>query len=146
MASSGRSAETAACARLWLMETAHVAGFYGAANLFDQEKFYDTVQPNDVRRNAVQRSYPRTELQLALSMHKAPRILQMIGIASAILIPTRSIIQGCKHSNLFARLVIWRPAQRAEQDVSDIRTVNKTMPQVQTRDWMMQGELARSML
>ena len=129
-ASKGHSAETAACGRLWLFEAAHVAGYHAAGNLWDMEKFFDTVHLDDVRRLGVQRQYPASELRLAISMHRAPRLMQMIGIAANVILPARSLIQGCYHSGLFARLVMWRPVERASEDVDDIRVVNRQVARV----------------
>ena len=129
-ASKGHCAEVSACSRLWLMEAAHVAGLHAAGNMWDMEKFFDTVNLDDVRRLGVQRHYPRTELQLALAMHRAPRILQMLGVAANVIVPTRSIIQGCTHSDSFARLIMWRPVQRSVQDVDDIRVTDRQIAHV----------------
>ena len=129
-ATPGRSAETEACARLWLMEAASLAGKEAAALLWDLEKFFDTISPDEVRRVAADRCYPPTELKLALSMHRAPRVLQMLGISAAAIIPSRSILQGCFHSNYFARLVIWSPMKRCEKDLDDLREVDKSVARV----------------
>ena len=129
-ASPGKSAETEACARLWLMEVASLSENEAAALLWDLEKFYDTISPEEVRRAAVRHDYPLTELKLALAMHKAPRILQMIGVSASVILPGRSILQGCFHSFFFARLLLWAPMQRCISDLSDLRSVDKTVAQV----------------
>ena len=129
-ASPGHSAETAAGSRLWLMELAHLSGNAAAALLWDLDKFFDTINLHDVRRIAVDFGYPRRELALALSMHRAPRLLQMAGISSCAILPLLSILQGCTHSSRFAKLVTWRPIERAGKDVQDIRDVDRSLARV----------------
>ena len=131
-ASPGKSAETEACARLWLMEVAQLSGNEAAALLWDMEKFFDTISPSEVRRAAVSRGYPTTELKLALAMHRAPRLLQMIGVCASAILPGRSILQGCFHSGFFARLTTWAPVQRCVSDLEAERVANKTTAQVKT--------------
>ena len=129
-ASPGHSAETAAGARLWMMELAHLSGNSAAALLWDLDKFFDTIDLKDVRRNAVERDYPRRELCLAIAMHRAPRVLQMAGVSSCAILPLLSILQGCTHSSRFARLITWRPIERSGGDVNDIRQVDRSIARV----------------
>ena len=66
-----------ACKRLWTIEGAHAAGKKAAALLWDLDKFFDIIHPDEVRRTALDKSYPLTELKLSLALHTAPRLLQI---------------------------------------------------------------------
>ena len=135
-ATVGRSAETEASARMWLMEAASFANKLSAALLWDLEKFFDTISPDEIRRIAADHHYPPTELKLALSMHRAPRVLQMLGVTAAAIIPLRSILQGCFHSKFFARLIMWAPMQRCEKDLEDLRATDRSVARVNAKTYV----------
>ena len=105
-ATRGKSALTSSALRAWSNEIARVSDQHSLSILWDVDKFFDSLSPEDVLQAAVDAAYPLSELILAMSMHVAPRCLVLGGVASCILYPNRSIIAGCSHSNFFARLPI----------------------------------------
>ena len=111
-ATRGRSALTSASLRAWSNEVASIAGQESLSVLWDLDKFYDSIDPQDVMCTAVDAAYPPSQLVMALSMHMAPRCLLLNGIASQIIFPNKSIIAGCSHSNFFARLPLQKPIRR----------------------------------
>ena len=111
-ATRGRSALTSASLRAWSNEVASISGQESISVLWDLDKFYDSIDPQDVMTTAVDAAYPPSHLVMALSMHMAPRCLLLNGIASLIIFPNKSTIAGCSHSNSFARLPLQKPIRR----------------------------------
>ena len=111
-ASKGNSALISGALRAWANEVAAITGQSVATILWDIEKFFDSLSARDVYAAALRMGYPPSELILALSMHLAPRCLLLNGVASCIILPSRSIIAGCSHSNYFARMPMEVPIER----------------------------------
>ena len=111
-AAAGRNALTAAATHQWVNELAHASQQIAASTLWDIMKYFDSIDWDDVNRVAVQLDYPQKDLKLALAMHAAPRILHMAGADSMVMLPTRSILQGCFHSFFIARMVMHFPILR----------------------------------
>ena len=105
-ATAGRSALQSAAHRAWANEVAAFSGKEIAALLWDIEKFFDSISPQQVLEEGINMAYPATELLLGLSMHLAPRCLGLGKITSNVIFPTKSILAGCSHSKNFARMVM----------------------------------------
>ena len=118
-AAAGKNALTAAATHQWVNELAHASGQVAASTLWDIMKYFDSINWNDVKRVADQLGYPQKDLKLALAMHAAPRILHMAGADSMVMLPTRSILQGCFHSFFIARMVMHFPVARIYREQKD---------------------------
>ena len=117
-ATPGNSAEISAGVRQWANEVAAAAGISAAGLYLDIEKFFDTIDIGDVVTAALEHGYPLADLHLALAVHMAPRILQLVSTASSLIRPLRGILQGCMHSRQFAKLVLWKPMQKVYSELS----------------------------
>ena len=117
----GRSALMSAANRQWCNELAILSNNCCASNLWDMEQFFDTIDLVDVRHAANKHKYPSRPLELALAVHSAPRMLKIQSASSQLLLPSRSILQGCMHSGHFARLILRDPIQKVldEQHASN---------------------------
>ena len=111
-ASKGRSALFAGAHRCWSNELCRYAGLETASVLWDVEKFFDNIRPQDVLREGVRLGYPLGILIMALSLHTAPRCLLLGGILSQVMLPGKSILAGCFHSVNFARLIMNAPINK----------------------------------
>ena len=71
----GNSGLLAALDVNWEMELASVGGLASGLNLWDWERFFDSVQPAQVAANALKLNYLLEALTLGLGMHAAPRVV-----------------------------------------------------------------------
>ena len=111
-AAAGRSAIASAAIRGWANEVSIISGHESTTVLWDLHKFFDTINGEHVLNAGIDQAYPATDLALGLSMHFAPRCVQLTGIASHMLFPQRSILAGCSRSVDFARLAIRKPIDK----------------------------------
>ena len=116
-ATQGKSAMFAATLRAWANEAAQISGRSATSLLWDIEKKFDSIRPQDVVREGIHFQYPSRPLILGLSMHMAPRVLTLQGVASKAMMVHRSILAGCSNSIGFARLIMTRPIQRIVEEV-----------------------------
>ena len=121
-AASGRSALFSGASRCLANELATLSGQQVASLLWDLAKFFDTIPPEEVVRKGLDLGYPPIDLVMAVSMHIAPRMMVLSGVASAIIVPLCSILAGCMHSVNFARMVMFDP----------ISAIVRREPRVQT--------------
>ena len=115
-ASAGRSALDAATTHQWVNELAHVSGNTAAAILWDIQQYFDSIQWHDIRRVARLLGYPPVDLNLAMAMHAAPRVLCMAGASSMAMVPSRSVLQGCFHSKFLASMITYYPVDRIHRE------------------------------
>ena len=117
----GKSALMSAANRQWCNELAILSNNSCASNLWDMDKFFDTINLEDVRHAANKHNYPSKPLKLALAVHSAPRMLRIQSVSSQLFLPFRSILQGCMHSSYMARLILIDPVQKVvdEQHLSN---------------------------
>ena len=126
-AAEGKSAFGSAALHQWANEVAIVSNLHSGALLWDIEKFFDTLSYDDVRLSAQSLGYPGLDLELALRMHAAPRLLAVGGATSSALVPARGILQGCMHSFYLSRSVTHKPIARLVKEQREERFVSPTI-------------------
>jgi len=107
--------------RLLKAEVCSVLDFPQATLLWDAEKFFDTISPEQVAAAGLQLGYPVVPLFFAMCTHTAARVLSSDGHHAEAFLPSSSILAGCQHSVAFTRLFLyelvdhlqakWRPAE-----------------------------------
>ena len=74
----------------------------------DIEKFFDSLDIEQLLHEAIQLEFPPDILTMALQQHLAPRIIQVSGYSSIPVEVSNGILQGCILSVLFTRLYLLR--------------------------------------
>ena len=120
-AAAGKSAVFSGAIRCWINELATLLGRHAAALLWDLEKFFDTIAPSEVARQGLEASYPPLDMELALAMHTAPRLITLGGATSSVIIPEVSILAGCSRSVDFARLIMAPKVKDVVRRVKNVR-------------------------
>ena len=112
----GSSALTAASHRQWMSALTHVTDNEIISLQWDIDKYFDSIFLEQVYDACVRHQYPMKHAVLALGMHGAPRVLQSSSVLSPIMVPGRSILQGCMQSMDFAKLIMHKPMERVHKD------------------------------
>ena len=102
-AKKGSSAKKACLKRSFFSELFCLCGIDTGANLFDFEKFFDTVNLPMLLDLLNKKQYPLKHLCFAIQQHCAPRRLQVKNITSESVSPINSILAGCFHSVPFIK-------------------------------------------
>ena len=103
---SGSSAEFAASRRLLEAELAKCSGQEVGMNLWDVEKFFDSVDFSLLVARALRWGYPASELAVACQVHLAPRALQVMGAVGLWMPTTSGVLPGCGQAVPLARVYL----------------------------------------
>ena len=120
-AAEGKSALDAATLQQAYNDVALASNLQTGGILWDLEKFFDSIDHDDIRIAADRLNYPAADLKLALNLHSAPRFLTLSGAQSCLIHPIKGILQGCMHSVYLARMVNHRPISRIHQEQIDYK-------------------------
>ena len=108
-AAPGQQALDAALRRSLFGEIASWLGDSFSCIFWGYEKFFDSIAPELLLKEAIALNFPLTDLCLVLQMHLSPRRLQAACALSVPIVPGRSIIAGCGYSVALTRLYLRRP-------------------------------------
>ncbi len=109
----GSSALRAALLRQSTMEIGSALDLGTGQILYDIGKFYDSVGYDVVATTSVNVGYPLVSLALGIVRHRAPRRVATESAVSQVLLPTRSLIAGCRQAIDFSRQTLWDMLEEA---------------------------------
>jgi ribonuclease HI len=92
-------------------EISQLNGIASSSVYFDLEKFFDTVQLEQMTKAARGLKYPARELLLSVQMHRAARQLKAGSHHSEWILTARSILAGCGRSISFTRAALYQILQ-----------------------------------
>lgn len=136
-ASRGKRASDSAMLRALVTELhLHEKRPVGAAR-WDIEQFFDTINPRQLAHAIHRTQYPPTDALLGLQMHLACRDNTLQGAASAGMLVTRSILQGCAQSVPFVRALLFQGLHRIVHRNPALHTTSYAdgVPQIATGTW-----------
>ena len=107
-AKKGSSALTAALCRNLLVEISYWLDLASTLVLLDFAKFFDTMDPVYLMKEAKNYDYPLVDLLSAMQQHLAPRIIRLLRCHSQPIQINNSIIAGCLQSIPFVRVYLRR--------------------------------------
>jgi len=107
-ATTGSSALLAALGRNLKAEVAFWLGKQFAVVLNDYEKFFDTLDIEQLMVESIHTNFPLERMAYALQQHIAPRVLQSNGCSSKPIQISKSILAGCKYSCDFTKVYLQR--------------------------------------
>ena len=120
----GSSALQAALRRRLMDECAVALGYETASIYWDLMKFYDSVDWVRAIEWSLELGLPPRLLRIAMSIHKAPRIVLVGKLASSPIPIANSLVAGCASAIWIARVMVCSILERTHREGS-IRTRNR---------------------
>lgn len=119
-AKEGSSALWPALLRGLRAEIAASCGKNFAALLWDLHKFFDMVDPVTLVGKARELGFPLRLLLMAIQMHTAPRVVQLLGACSLPIPVLRSVLPGCGFAIPFTRMYLRDEMEGVHLSVPDV--------------------------